>query len=521
MGKRESFSWLVGATTALGCFACGSAGSAGHETSSGSHSAAAVSGTSTGATSASGTGGPAAGSASSTSGASATSGTSAAPPGIDAGPPPPVPTTVSLKNIGRHGETLFLQIQGSDPSAQTTEAHVQLLDSAGAAVIAFDTNWDGVLDSNATLLHFDQSTLGQKTFTGTITLPNLFAGAPNIVSAVVALSNVWREQSPSVTAMIEIQTIAIANGSCDPNEVSNRCADGLSCTGATPTCQSASAPSLTHVAYYGGTVPTEVFEGADPAGGLSSINVSFLDANGNPVEVDLGDGTLVASVSLPANGVTDPTFSLVNDPAQTFTATVSKISATPTDSLGRMGQAVTADLAMQPLAATARACDPAGLIGCYATDACSPGLVGASNVCAGVPSLQATKCAAAPASTTAGVLAGWGVAQGVSLWDPPSSCILPTEVDHPEALVTLKLAKAVNTLTVSTGVPETNFDTVVYILPSCASSSSQALGCNDDAPGVGYASTVTLMNVAAGTYTVVVDSAGPIGGQFGLTVATQ
>jgi hypothetical protein len=519
MGKRESCGRLVAATTALGCFACGAAGSAGHETSSGSHAASAVSGASaksTGATSASGTGDPAAG-----SGASSTSGTSAAPPGVDAGAPPPVPTTVSLKNIGRHGETLFLQIQGSDPAEQTTEAHVQLLDSAGAPVVAFDTNWDGVLDSDATLLHFDQSALGQKTFTSTITLPNLFAGAPSIASAVVALSNVWQELSPSVAAMLEPQAIAAMNGSCDPNEISNRCADGLSCTGTTPTCQPASPPSFTHVAYYGGAVPTEVFEGANPAGALSSIDVAFLDANGNPVDVDLGDGTLVTSVSLPANGVTDPTFSLVNDPAQTFTAAVSKISATPTDSLGRMGAAVTADLAMQPLAATARACDPTGLIGCYAADACSPGLVGANNVCAGVPTLQAAKCALASATTAVGVLAAWGVAQGVSLWDPPSGCILPTEVGHPEALVTLKLATAVTTLVVSTAVPETNFDTVLYILPPCASSSSQALGCNDDAPGGGYASTLTLTNVAAGTYTVVVDSAAPAAGQFGLTVVTH
>jgi len=416
---------------------------------------------------------------------------------------------------------LLLQIQGGDPAEQTTEAHVQLLDSAGAPVIAFDTNWDGVLDSDATLLHFDQSTLGQKTFTSTITLPDLFAGDPNIASAVVALSNVWQELSPSVVAMLDPQTIAALNASCDPDEVSNRCVAGLSCTGTTPTCQPASAPSLTRVAYYGGTVPTEVFEGADPGGALSSIDVAFLDANGNPVDVDLGDGTLVASISLPANGVTDPTFSLVNDPAQTFATTVSKISASPTDSLGRVGAAVTADLATQPLAATARACDPTGLIGCYATDACSPGIVGANNVCGGVATLQAAKCAAAPDASTAGMLAAWGVSQGVSLWDPPIGCILPTEVGHPEALVTLKLAKAVTMLTVSTGVPETNFDTVLYVLPSCASSSSQALGCNDDAPGKGYASTVTLMNVAAGTYTIVVDSAGPVAGQFGLTVVTQ
>jgi hypothetical protein len=86
-------------------------------------------------------------------------------------------------------------------------------------------------------------------------------------------------------------------------------------------------------------------------------------------------------------------------------------------------------------------------------------------------------------------------------------------------LVTLKLAQSVSMLTVSTAVPETNFDTVVYILPACATSSAQAIACNDDDQG--YTSTATAMNVPAGTYTIVVDSAGPNSGQFGLTVATQ
>jgi hypothetical protein len=62
-------------------------------------------------------------------------------------------------------------------------------------------------------------------------------------------------------------------------------------------------------------------------------------------------------------------------------------------------------------------------------------------------------------------------------------------------------------------------DSREIILPACATSSAQAIACNDDDQG--YPSTVTAMNVPAGTYTIVVDSAGPDSGQFGLTVATQ
>lgn len=426
---------------------------------------------------------------------------------------------VTLTNVGRHGETLLFQIQGSDPAAQTTEAHIQLLDASGTPVNAFDTNWDGKADSNDTRLHFDQSTLGQKTFTAAITLSGFYALNPRIASASVSLSNVFDADSPAVTANLVPQALATTNGSCDPKEMTNRCDDGLACTGTPPTCQSAPAPSLTKVAYYGGASPIEVFEGADPAGALSRIGVSFFDTTGNPVSVDLGDGTLASSVSLPANGATDPTFSYVNSPAQSFASAVAKISATPMDTLGRMGPTVMSTLAAQPLAPTARACDATGLIACYQGSACSPGVVGANNVCSGVPTLRAAKCAAAPAVLTIGTLAAWGVAQGASLWDPPSGCTLPTEVNHSEALVTLKLAQSVNVLTISTAVPETNFDTVLYILPACATSSAQAIACNDDDQG--YTSTVTAMNVPSGTYTIVVDSAGPNGGQFGLTVATH
>src|SRR5258708_22384961 len=88
--------------------------------------------------------------------------------------------SVTLENSGRHGDTLLFTVQGNDPAAQTTEVHVRLLDSSGAPVTAFDTNWDGVADSAEQRLHFDQSTLGQKTFHQTITLPRLYGVNPSI-----------------------------------------------------------------------------------------------------------------------------------------------------------------------------------------------------------------------------------------------------------------------------------------------------------------------------------------------------
>jgi hypothetical protein len=237
------------------------------------------------------------------------------------------------------------------------------------------------------------------------------------------------------------------------------------------------------------------------------------------VNVDLGSGAAVSTFTLDARGVEGQTFSFVSSPATTFTQSVAKITATAYDALGNAGSTVAATLSAQPLSPSAQTCDPHGLVGCYQGYACSPGIMGVKNLCGGLAALQATKCAAAPHASNDGVLAGWGSAAGASLWDPPAGCAFGSETNRPESLVALTLSRAVSTLTLSTALPETTFDTVLYVLPTCATTSSTALGCNDDADG--FASTLTLQDVAAGTYYVVVDSATDEGGQFGLSLSAQ
>jgi hypothetical protein len=490
--------------------------------------------------------GPDGGSASSAAGGKTDAGTATKP---DAGHPTSsssgstttatAASVVTMRNIGRNGGTLEFTVTGSDPSGQTTEAQVQLLDASGTPVIAFDTNWDGMPDSASKLLHFDASTLGEKTFTQTITLPGLYALAPTIASATVALSNEGGQLGPTLTADLTSQGVDALNAKCDPNEVTDRCAAGMSCQSgssgsssssksssassaskAAPTCHASVAPSLTQVAYYGGANPAQLFSGSDPDEDLADITISFLDATGKSLLVDLGDGNPVAQALLDAHGsATGTSFVFASYPATNFTALVPRISAIATDSLGNSGAPVTASLAAQPTHSNGGTCDPYGIIGCVAGSVCSPGLPSAMNTCGTVASLQVAKCSAAAATATTGKLAAWGVAGGVSLWDPPIGCAIATEVGRPESLVTLKLTQPVNQLTLSTAVPETDFDTILYVLPACASSTAQALGCNDDTQG--YSSTVTLTNVAAGTYTIVVDSATLQGGHFGLTIATQ
>ena len=426
-----------------------------------------------------------------------------------------------VQNGGRNGAALVFTVQGSDPAGQTTEAQVQLLDASNNPVVAFDTNWDGVADSAQKLLHFDQSTLGQKTFRQTITLPGLYGQFPTIASAVVSLSDMNGKLSAAITTDLLAQGVDDAGGACDPTETADRCPAGLSCSGKPATCQPGTAPTLSAVAYFGGNSPVELFSGADADEDLSSITVNFLDTNAKPMSIDLsGDNDFASSVVLNvANGQSGKSFFFENDPTARFGTLVTKISAVPADAAGHVGPAVVATLAPQPVRNNGQTCDAQGFTACASGLLCSPGIPGAMNTCGGALKLQSDKCKAAPAKASTGSLAAWGAVSGVSLWDPPAGCAPVTETNRPESLVTLDLPHGATTLTVSTATPETDFDTILYVMPSCASSSAQALGCNDDAQG--SASTVTLSNVAAGTYTVVVDSAATQGGHFGLSVSVQ
>jgi hypothetical protein len=497
---------------------------------SGSHSKSGDQDTNPGSTTgSSGTSGSSSGSSGSTSkpktdaGASGSSSDAGSHPAGDSGAV--TPYAVTFQNSDRHGTSLYFTVQGNDPNAETTEAEVELQDASGSPVVAFDTDWDGVADSAKTRLHFGASTLGAKNFSQTITLPGLYANVPKVAQAVVSLVDQSGNVGTPATVMLEQQPVVNSGASCDPHEVTNRCADGLVClgtgdAGTNATCQTASPPSLTQVAYYGGNSPAQIFLGSDPAEDLETIVVAFEDSTGNSISVDLsGDGTIASSVSLNALTATGQSFYFEDNPVSSFTTQVPKISVTPIDSQGHSGPAVVATLSNQPVRSNGQMCDAYGVTACSTNSACSPGIVGAANTCSAVSSLQMTKCTSATAALTTGQLAAWGLVQGTSLWDPPAGCALASEVGHPETVLSLKLTQNVSTLTLSTAMPETDFDTILYVLPSCATSSATALGCNDDTQG--YSSTLTLTNVAAGTYYVVVDSANSQAGHFGLSISTQ
>jgi hypothetical protein len=130
-------------------------------------------------------------------------------------------------------------------------------------------------------------------------------------------------------------------------------------------------------------------------------------------------------------------------------------------------------------------------------------------------------CTAAPVlDPVAGPMTVSGETVAGSLWDAPVGCVSADPKGRPDGAVRLHLAAPVASLTLTTQLPGTDFDTNIYVLTGCAADSSAALGCNDDIPGTS-ASTLVLTNVPSGDYTVVVDSFGAGGGHFTLGVTVE
>jgi hypothetical protein len=75
-------------------------------------------------------------------------------------------------------------------------------------------------------------------------------------------------------------------------------------------------------------------------------------------------------------------------------------------------------------------------------------------------------------------------------------------------------------LTLSLDNPGTDFDPTMYLMQGCPQTSASSLACDDDGP-IGVSSVIVLNDVPAGTYTVVVDSFKPHGGNYQLTADVE
>lgn len=430
--------------------------------------------------------------------------------------------SVGFRNVGRHGDTLRVEVKGADTQKATSAAFVRFADEAGAPVVAVDTNWDGVPDAAGRRFHFDESTLGETDITGVITVRGAFGAGSKIRKAFVALEDETGGRSAEVEASIVLQVVKGEGQACDPAKVEDRCQAGMSCGGSPASCQPGVAPDLSKVAYFGGSEPRMLFRGSEPDEDLKSLTIEFLDASNNPKAVDLlDDGSTSTGITIDATrSAFDTRFFVESSPVASFASLVPRIAVTASDLAGRASARVIAAATTTPVRAANQACDPDGFDKCGTNFVCAPGLPDVANKCTSAVTLRSKRCTAHPAlDPKKGLVRAFGKVEGASLWDAPPGCVPNDAKGRPEAAIPLRLDAPASTLTITTALPETDFDTAVYLIPSCAASSSNALGCNDDE--IGFASRLVLKDVPAGDYTIVVESISMRGGRFGVEVEAK
>jgi hypothetical protein len=474
-----------------------------------------------------GSGSAAAGGASSSGGKKGQGGSA----GEDTGPPP-TNSTPDLESFdahvtGRNGDDLTLHASGADAEGDVVFLSAHFISGNGDDVAVFDSHWDGVPDFAENRLLFDASLIGHPRFDGTVTLSGFASLYPDAAQLVVHLEDAAGNLSADQTVSIGQQAEKRLGQACDPDIIENRCARGLSCAGAKPTCLSGKAPELINVLYArSADGPRLLVTGGDPDDDLASLRLQFFDSANAPVTIDL-DGDQIpdsSSWDLDAYGSADHGSFFVKDQLGLgFDLISPKMSVTPVDGQGSTGPTKTVKISGPFEQVQNHACDPRGFDTCATGDICAPGILGAMNVCVAATSVKKTICSAAPVLDPKKTTKVYGRAEGVSQWDPPAGCTQVGWTRRPEGIAKVHLSEPAKHLVVTTALPETRIDTVVYMIastvPNCGNPVNPTTICNDDAHG--YSSTLSAYNVPAGDYVVIVDSASEAGGSYGLSLTVE
>jgi hypothetical protein len=429
---------------------------------------------------------------------------------------------------GPRGQDLTVSFSAHDPAKRIAAVMVRIGDTRGAPIIGFDSHQSGILDLDVGPATPSMAMLGLATVNATATIEGLVSrlaaspGSPVVGTVWVSLRDAAGGISNEVPATVLDQPVK-QSGSCDPASLLDRCDVAQGCTGAPPTCQVVT-PDVTRVAYLradGGAV--FVIAGSAPGDEIAAVHIDFEDADGGPKNVvfDPSDpaNSMHSFADVPAGGSTYKGLFLVSRTLALpgFDLQCPQIKVTATDTRGTAGVtqlALPKDLTVRSAGAT---CDLLGFDQCAAGSVCMPG---ATNTCQPLTTAQTTRCASVPtlSPTASAPATTFGHTASPSLWDAPSGCAPQNPVGRPEGVVKLVVAQPTALLTLSVDNPGTDFDTTVYLLPgSPPTSTARSLGCNE----LGASPALFVQNVPAGTYTVVVDSFKPHGGNFQLTATVQ
>lgn len=445
----------------------------------------------------------------------------------DAGTPTdsrPVLDTAGAQVAGRQGQDVVVSFSGRDLDKDAAYIFLRFADASGGAITAVDLDQDGTKDSEG-LTSPDDAIAGLGSFSGTVTLERFAQDFPQVTKITIAIEDTSGQRSTELNAAILPQPVIPLDGACDVTGFLNRCVEPYSCRGEPATCQDRVAPTLIDYAYLrheGG--PRILVAGIDPDDDVTGLFVEFLDAQGNPVDVDF-DGDDNPDASFFDNDITGASsegeFFYGIYPSEGFELQVPKLALTVRDSGNRESNRVVVSLANITQRSAGQSCDLRGFTECRSGYTCLENAAGTATTCQSVNNAISAMCAEAPTLTASTTPVSTFVSvSGQGVFDPPEGCSSQDPTGRPDAVVKVRLQSSVSSLVLSTQSPATTFDTILYVLDSCSAGAIPTVErCNDDAPGGG--SVLTLTNVPAGDYTVVVDSWDPGEGTAELTVSTD
>lgn len=428
---------------------------------------------------------------------------------------PPTLTTALVRQTGRSGADLRVDVTGSDPDGDALEVRLALFDAMDAGVAIQETIADGGIAPLTADIPLAPPLGAQPGATGNALLPGFYRDHPSVRRAEVTLLDARRLASSTLRVAVTTQPVVALGGACDSAQLSNRCAPTLACRGTPPTCQEGSAPEITKAGYYQDELGTRILVAStDPDEDVASCTVTFLDSGGAPTLVDLdglGDDSPVSSITLPTTAIpSSGKYLLRFDVVSAFAEQVGRVALVVNDAAGHRSAPVEATLAAAPLRMAGESCDPRGFERCPTGGACAPAASDPSTgTCVDMTTARSAACTVAlTLEPLAGSTTLRSRIKAPSLWDPPSGCSSGDPEGMPEAVVKVVLGRPVRRLVLSTDHAFTSFDTTLYALESCTAEPRIAW-CNDDqvaAVARPQLAVLTLSDLPAGTYYVVVDS---------------
>lgn len=443
-------------------------------------------------------------------------------------PEPPVLVSVTAKQAGQFGDHVRFDVVGRDPEANAGALRITHLDVAGDPIYQFDADGDGEDESATDVYAMQLPILSATDASGVLYIPDLQRVSFEAVRFRVSLVDHQGLVSNELTADLRMQDVLTLDDACDPTYVDSRCEDGLSCRGESPAvCVEGEAPVVTLAAYLNDELgPRVLVAGDDPDDDVDVVRVDFMNDEGLAVSVDLdNDGAPDAShfvfddLRVSRGG----SFFYRFDPSEYFTSLVSRMAFRVTDRGGRTSERLETNLAPAAIRNIGAECDPRGFDLCR-NAVCTPGIVGEWNRCQSLSVARQAACTDAPeVRPTGGVVSVRGKVRLPSRWSAPEGCVPDGTVLRPDAVVKVVLERDVARLRISTGDAYTSFDTVLYLLDDCTAE-PVAAWCRDDdrdAPRP-WLARLTVENLRAGTYYVVVDAFQPIeSGDFQLDMVAE